>query len=164
VSNWFAPAFSLAALALAVMLYVDIPENQNPWLDEAVSGHVRSLMAEHLNDVISSDRHTVKPWFIGKIDFAPPVYDFTAQGYPLLGGRLDYLEHQTAAVLTYRRNKHIINTFILPTDETDSAPQNATDRGYNIVYWRQNHMRFILVSDLNKDELSALGQLMQKGG
>jgi anti-sigma factor RsiW len=127
-----------------------------------VSDHVRSLMAGHLNDVASSDKHTVKPWFTGKIDFSPPVYDFAEQGYPLIGGRLDYLENQTAAALSYRHNKHIINAFILPTMEGDSAPQSLSRRGYNIVSWRQNHMRFIAVSDLNKAELETFGQLVQK--
>jgi len=160
--NWFVPAFSMAALAVAVLLYVGAPINQNSWVDEAVSEHVRSLMAEHLNDVASSDKHTVKPWFTGKIDFSPPVYDLTAQGYPLLGGRLDYLQHQTVAALTYRRNKHIINAFIMPTGEADNAPANLSVRGYNIVAWRQNHMRFIAVSDLNAVELTAFARLIQK--
>lgn len=161
--NWLVPAFSAAALAAAALFYVAVPMNQNPWVAEAVSEHVRSLMVEHLNDVASSDKHTVKPWFTGKLDYSPPVYDFTAQGYPLLGGRLDYLQHQTIAALTYRRNKHIINAFILPTTEVDGALQSLSDRGYNIVYWKLNHMRFILVSDLNAGELSTLAQLMQKG-
>lgn len=163
VRHWLAPAFSVATLAAAVLLYVATPMNQNPWVDEAVSEHVRSLMVEHLNDVASSDKHTVKPWFTGKLDFSPPVYDFTAQGYPLLGGRLDYLQHQTVAALTYRRNKHIINVFIRPISDADSSLKSLSDRGYNIVYWQQNHMRFIAVSDLNMGELMPLAQLIQKG-
>lgn len=161
--NWFAPAFSMAALVAAALLYVATPVSQNPWVDEAVSEHVRSLMAEHLNDVASSDKHTVKPWFTGKIDFSPPVYDLTAQGYPLLGGRLDYLQHQIVAALTYRRNKHIINVFIMLTGEADSSPASLSARGYNIVDWQQNHMRFIAVSDLNAAELTAFAQFIQKG-
>lgn len=120
-------------------------------------------MAEHLNDVASSDRHTVKPWFTGKLDFSPPVYDFMSQGYPLLGGRLDYLQHQNAAALTYRHNKHIINAFILPAEEVDASPQSRSERGYNVIYWKQEHMHFIIVSDLNMAELMTLSQLMQKG-
>ncbi len=161
--NWFVPAFSMAVLAASVLLYIAVPTNQNLWVDEAVSEHVRSLMAEHLNDVASSDKHTVKPWFTGKLDFSPPVYDFTAQGYPLLGGRLDYLQHQTVAALIYRYNKHIINVFIMPTGEADSSPASLSARGYNIVCWQQNHMRFIAVSDLNRGELMTFSQLVQKG-
>lgn len=163
-ARWWAPAFSALALSLALMLYVVTPSAEQPWLDEAVSSHVRSLMAEHLNDVVSSDRHTVKPWFTGKLDFAPPVFDYAAQGYPLLGGRLDYLQHQTAAALAYRHARHTINLFILPTAEADRARESLSLRGYNVVAWRHDHLRFILVSDLEKGELEAFGQLIEKGG
>jgi anti-sigma factor RsiW len=91
------------------------------------------------------------------------VYDFSAQGFPLLGGRLDYLQHQTAAALSYRHDKHIINTFVVPTTQADSGLQSQSKRGYNIVSWRQNHMRFIIVSDLDKQQLETLGQLTRKG-
>ncbi|WP_433736196.1 anti-sigma factor family protein [Pseudomonas putida] len=161
--SWFAPAFSTAAMALAVMLYVATPASEQPLMDEAVSSHVRSLMGEHLNDVVSSDRHTVKPWFTGKLDFSPPVFDYTAQGFPLLGGRLDYLQHQTTAALSYGRNKHIINVFILPTPEADKPQQNQSIRGFNVVSWQQNHMRYVLVSDVEKGELEALSQLLKNG-
>lgn len=161
--NWLAPALSAAMLAAALFLYIGTPSSDDIWTDEAVSSHVRSLMGEHLMDIASSDKHTVKPWFTGKLDFSPPVYDFSAQGFPLLGGRLDYLQHQTAAALSYRHNKHIINTFVVPTTQADSEPQSQSKRGYNIVSWRQNHMRFIIVSDLDKQELETLGQLTRKG-
>lgn len=161
--SWFAPAFSTAALALAVMLYVATPGSEQPLMDEAVSSHVRSLMGEHLNDVVSSDRHTVKPWFTGKLDFSPPVFDYKEQGFPLLGGRLDYLQHQTTAALSYGRNKHIINVFILPTTQADKPAQSQSIRGFNVVSWQQDHMRFVLVSDVEKSELEALGQLLKNG-
>jgi len=163
LQSWLAPAFSTTVLAAALLLYVSMPTNNDVWVDEVVSEHTRSLMAEHLTDVASSDKHTVKPWFTGKLDFSPPVYDFAAQGFTLIGGRLDYLQHQTAAGLSYRHNKHIINAFIMPTTESDSTPQNLSKRGYNIISWQQNHMRYILISDLNMAELSTLSQLMQKG-
>lgn len=160
---WLAPAFSAAALALAMVLYVATPGSEQPLMDEAVSSHVRSLMGEHLNDVVSSDRHTVKPWFTGKLDFSPPVFDYAAQGFPLLGGRLDYLQHQTTAALSYGRNKHIINVFILPTPEADKPHQSESIRGFNVVSWQANHMRFVLVSDVEKSELETLGQLLKNG-
>ncbi|WP_025109666.1 anti-sigma factor [Pseudomonas sp. H1h] len=159
--NWLAPTFSATALALAMVLYVATPGSEQPLIDEAVSSHVRSLMGEHLNDVVSSDRHTVKPWFTGKLDFSPPVFDYTAQGFPLLGGRLDYLQHQTTAALSYGHAKHIINVFILPTTEADKAVQSQSIRGFNVVSWQAAHMRFVLVSDVEKAELEALGQLLR---
>ena len=159
--KWLAPAFSAAVLALALVLYVATPGSEQPLIDEAVSSHVRSLMGEHLNDVVSSDRHTVKPWFTGKLDFSPPVFDYTAQGFPLLGGRLDYLQHQTTAALSYGHAKHIINLFILPTNEADQAVQSRSVRGFNVVSWQAAHMRFVLVSDVEKGELEVLGQLLR---
>lgn len=161
--KWLAPAFSAIALATALVLYVATPSPEQPWLDEAVSSHVRSLMAQHLNDVVSSDRHTVKPWFTGKLDFSPPVFDFSAQGFPLLGGRLDYLQHQTTAALSYGRAKHIINVFMVPTTDTDQPRKNQFIRGYNVVAWQHNHMRFIVISDLEKTELEAFSQLLEQG-
>ncbi|HEX4550112.1 anti-sigma factor [Pseudomonas sp.] len=161
--NLFAPAFSAVALALALVLFVATPGSEQPLLDEAVSSHVRSLMGEHLNDVVSSDRHTVKPWFTGKLDFSPPVFDYAAQGFPLLGGRLDYLQHQTTAALSYGHAKHIINVFILPTPDDDKPPQSQTIRGFNVVSWQAGHMRFVLVSDVEKGELEALSQLLRHG-
>lgn len=161
--NWLAPLVSAGVFAAALALYIATPSVDDNWADDAVSSHVRSLMGEHLMDVASSDKHTVKPWFTGKLDFSPPVYDFAAQGFPLLGGRLDYLQHQTAAALSYRHDKHIINTFIVPTTEPDSPTQVESRRGYNIVTWRQNHMRFIVVSDMDKGELETFSQLTQKG-
>ncbi|WP_166366353.1 anti-sigma factor family protein [Pseudomonas akapageensis] len=161
--QWLMPAFSAAALAIALALYVATPSSEQPWMDEAVSSHVRSLMADHLNDIASSDRHTVKPWFTGKLDFSPPVFDYSVQGFPLLGGRLDYLQHQNAAALSYGRAKHIINLFILPTSAADKPREHLAIRGYNIVAWQRDHMRFIVVSDLEKSELEAFSQLVEKG-
>ena len=161
--KWLAPAFSASALALAMVIYVATPGSEQPLLDEAVSSHVRSLMGEHLNDVVSSDRHTVKPWFTGKLDFSPAVFDYREQGFPLLGGRLDYLQHQTTAALSYGRAKHIINVFILPAPEADKPRQSQTIRGFNVVSWQANHMRFVLVSDLEKSELEAFSVLLKNG-
>jgi anti-sigma factor RsiW len=160
--KWFAPVFSTAALALALVIFVATPGSEQPLMDEAVSSHVRSLMGEHLNDVVSSDRHTVKPWFTGKLDFSPPVFDYSAQGFPLLGGRLDYLQHQATAALAYGRAKHVINVFVLPTTEADESPKTRSIRGFNVVSWQANHMRFVLVSDVEKSELETLAELIKK--
>jgi len=157
--RWRMPAFSTAALAAAVLLYVFTPVREDRLEDEVVSSHVRSLMVGHLMDVVSSDQHTVKPWFAGKLDFSPPVYDFTLQGYSLLGGRLDYVGHQTVAALSYRHAKHIINVFVMPTNQSDAAPKHFSVRGFNLIAWRQNHLSFEAVSDLNAEELQALAVL-----
>ena len=158
--QWLAPVFSAAALAASLMLYVATPSSQDMLVDEAVSSHVRSLKEQHLMDVASSDKHTVKPWFTGKIDFSPPVIDLTGQGYPLLGGRLDYLQHQDVAALSYRRNKHIINLFILPKTGMDSSPRMTSQRGFNVVSWQHNNMAFEAVSDLNQQELGTFAQMI----
>jgi len=158
--QWLVPAFSAAALAASVMLYLAVPSSQDLLMDEVVSSHVRSLMEQHLTDVASSDKHTVKPWFTGKIDFAPPVYDFAEQGYPLIGGRLDYIRHQNVAALSYHRNKHIINLFVIPNNAADSSIHSSSRRGFNIVSWQKNNMTFEAVSDLNKQELEAFAQML----
>ncbi len=158
--QWLVPAVSAAALAASLMLFIATPSQQDMLMDEVVSSHVRSLMEQHLTDVASSDKHTVKPWFTGKLDFALPVYDFADQGYPLIGGRLDYINHQNTAALSYKRNKHIINLFIAPAAQPDDALQKTSRRGYNIVSWRRNHMAFEAISDLNAQELEAFGKMI----
>lgn len=159
--QWFAPVISLAALAASVMLFVATPSTQDMMINEVVSSHVRSLQEKHLMDVASTDQHTVKPWFAGRLDFSPPVVDLKDKGYPLIGGRLDYINHQNAAALTYQRRKHIINLFVIPTNDADSPAYSITQRGYNIITWRKNHMEFAAVSDLNTKELSEFTQLLE---
>jgi anti-sigma factor RsiW len=128
---------------------------------EVVASHVRSLMADHLFDVASTDQHTVKPWFDGKLDFAPPVQDFAAQGFPLVGGRLDYLDQRKVAVLVYRRNLHIINLYIWPAaDNSASTATPQTVRGYNVLSWKNNAFEFRAVSDLNPAELRDFSRLV----
>ncbi len=122
--------------------------------EEVVSSHIRSLMANHLSDVISTDQHTVKPWFSGKLDFAPVVKDLSAEGFPLAGGRLDYLDNRPVAALLYKRGRHTINLFLWPSPVSDSGPRTLTLRGYNIVHWTRSHMTYWAVSDVNAGDLS----------
>jgi len=129
-------------------------------LNEAVASHVRSLMVEHLTDVASSDQHTVKPWFNGKLDFAPDVKDFAAQGFPLVGGRLDFLNGRAVAALVYRRNTHFINVFVWPATNTGSGKSALENRrGYFVINREANGLHYSLVSDLNEKELAELANL-----
>src|SRR6266850_522706 len=125
----------------------------------ALASHLRSLQADaHLLDVESTDQHTVKPWFAGRIDFAPPVRDLAGRGFPLIGGRLDFLRDRDVAALVYRRGKHLINLFIWPGD---SGQSDAERRGYNLVHWSDGGMTFWAVSDLNAAELHQFAELFR---
>jgi mycothiol system anti-sigma-R factor len=127
-----------------------------------VDAHLRSLQPGHLIDVVSTDQHTVKPWFDGKIDFAPPVRDLAADGFPLEGGRLDAISGRTVAVVVYARRKHVINVFVWPTTKQDAAPSSGSRLGYNWVEWRRDGMESIAVSDVSASDLNALWQLLTK--
>jgi mycothiol system anti-sigma-R factor len=125
-----------------------------------VDAHLRSLQPGHLEDVISTDQHTVKPWFDGRIDFAPPVYDFVSDGFPLQGGRLDVVRGKTVAVLVYGRRKHVINVFVWPTSDPDLALQQGSQLGYNWIDWRKDGMEFSAISDVSAPDLLALQKLI----
>ena len=152
---WMGGGAGLAIAACAAALMVAIP-----WRDEAaltrelIGDHVRSLQVAHLTDVATSDQHVVKPWFNGKLDFSPPVIELKDQGFPLVGGRLDYLNHRTVAAIVYRRGRHAINLFVWPdAGATGPGGVRAVD-GYTLRHWRSAGMSFWAVSDVNPADLA----------
>ena len=162
----------IGALALILLLGFVIwraapglrPSGDDLLAHEMVSNHVRSLQLEsHRTDVISSDQHTVKPWFDGKLDFAPPVKDFSSQGFPLIGGRLEYLNNRAVAALFYQRQKHYINLYIWPAEQSNATSEVAAKRqGYNLLHWTNSGMNFWAISDLNGVELHEFARLVQE--
>jgi anti-sigma factor RsiW len=162
--GWAVAASLLLAVALSsgVSLSVFTPSATESLQQDVVASHVRSLQMDHITDVASSDQHTVKPWFNGKLDYAPPVEDFAAEGFPLTGGRLDYVGHRSVAALVYRHAQHPINLFILPSREANSAPRGAVDSGYNVLHWTKDGMAFWAISDLNAAELGDFEKLLQR--
>ena len=166
LSPWlmFATGAAFAALILGFALFQTTRTARNDAIvDQVVANHVRSLLAAQLVDVVSSNQHTVKPWFDGKIDFAPEVHDLSADGFPLVGGRLDYLDGKTVAALVYQRNKHPINLFVMPAAISQTTSLTVTTRrGYNILAWTNNGMKYWAVSDLNQAELREFAKLFER--
>jgi len=152
-ARWWTGAAAGLAAGLAVMVWLPRPA-PTTGTDALVSSHLRALLPGHELDVVSSDRHTVKPWFAGRIDFAPPAPDLSADGFPLAGGRLDFVEDRKVAALVYRRRLHVINVFVGRADETaPRGTETVSKDGYNIVRWRSGDLDFSAVSDLNRKEL-----------
>lgn len=153
-----------ACLLLSVMVNVGmVVRRDDAEIGNAVfDAHLRSLMSDHVTDVLSSDQHTVKPWFAGKLDFSPAVRDLSSSGFPLVGGRLDYIERRKVGTLVYRHRLHVINVFVWPVRPAE-RPVNRmrTFDGYTLIHWRTDGMNWWAVSDLGQDDLEKFAELMQ---
>ena len=162
-SFWVGAAGGIGGTAIAatVAFLLLAPPLFNPLVNDLVSAHVRSLMPAHLIDVVSTDKHTVKPWFAGHADVSPVVADFEPQGYKLIGGRADYLDHQRAAVVVYQHGAHVINVFSWAGVPSRYLPRDTTRNGYHLAFWRQGDIEYCAVSDTGWDELSGLVRLLR---
>jgi anti-sigma factor RsiW len=163
----FAAAAGIVLLAGAALtagfLWSRSAAGEERLLEPVVAGHVRSLQVDHLTDVASSDRHTVKPWFPGRLDFSPPVPDLSSDGYTLTGGRMDYLADRPVAALVYHRGGHVLNLFTWPAGDDGEKPVRSFDRqGFHVCQWRRLGMTYWVVSDLNARDLGVFARLFQE--
>ena len=149
-----AMVMSVVALTWSAGMYLSVPSSETRLSQELVDNHIRSLQFNHLSDVISTDRHTVKPWFDGKLDFAPPVVDLAQQGYPLVGGRLDYLNGRPVAVMVYRYKLHPINLYVWPGDDAGATPHIYQQQGYHLAHWSAAGMNYWAITDAGDIELN----------
>ncbi len=156
--DWIALGAIAAILTIGFMMF--IRPDLNRVQHAVVDSHIRSLIPGHLTDVPSTDQHTVKPWFAGKLDFSPPVQDFSAEGFPLIGGRIDYFDNHPVAVVVYRKNQHTINVFAWRSTENARIKRTASDHGYNIVQFAKDGIEYWVVSDLNSEDLGRFVKLL----
>jgi len=161
-AGWASAAAALLIVGIVVRGVLPLePSAGELTAREVIDDHLRSLTQNHLTDVISSNQHTVKPWFDGRLDFTPPVADLAADGFPLLGGRLDYLNNRPVAAVVYKRRQHVINVFISPAPHArDSVPVGQVRAGYNIVGWTRSGMNYWAGSSLNAPELGKFARLL----
>jgi len=161
--RWLAMAASVVLVAFGSWRLAVDQTASEILTDEVLASHVRSLMPGHLSDVVSTDQHTVKPWFNGKLDFSPPVHDFAGRGYPLLGGRLDYLNGRPVAALVYGRRQHLINVFLWPAAGPVGGGAPLVRQGYHLLHWTTPEYTYWVASDLGLSELTDFAGLLQRG-
>ena len=153
----------LVGIVVGTWKITDSRDAANAVVGEVLASHVRALMGTHLTDVASTDQHTVKPWFNGRLDFSPPVYDFAGLGYPLIGGRLDYVAGGPVAALAYGRRQHVIDVFLWPTQRgSTGGPPAVTRQGYHMLHWSAPDYTYWVVSDLGVTELGEFSRLLRQ--
>jgi anti-sigma factor RsiW len=155
-------SFGLGAACAAALAFLVLAPGESTLADQIVAGHIRALQPGHLADVASTDRHTVKPWFEGRIDFAPPVKDLAADRFPLEGGRLDYLAGRPVAAMVYRRDRHVIDLFVWPADTGRASLAPAQVQGYNVVHWSADGMTLWAVSDVEPSQLREFAEAWRR--
>jgi anti-sigma factor (TIGR02949 family) len=153
VQRWATAALVILTVGAGALVIQELGTPSAAAIENVVDGHVRSLQADHLVDVASTDQHAVKPWFLGKLDFSPPVVDLAPAGFPLLGGRLDYVTGRPVAALVYSRRQHTINLFVSPSNRSADITRGSS-RGFHVLHWAREGMTFWAVSDLNEHELN----------
>ena len=164
--GWWLPLGAAVAVTAFVSwiaaLQMDSLSKDERMAEQVITGHARAVLTEHLTDVASSDQHTVKPWLSSKLDYSPPVTDLTAAGYPLVGGRLDYLDHRTVAALVYRHRQHVINVFVWPDSKPGASELRpiVSKQGYNLLHWTGSGMNYWAISDLNAEEIKTFAQTL----